>query len=345
MYHKTSFFRLSDGREATLYTLSRPEENFEVSFSDWGATIIAIGTPDRNNEIQDVVLRYLENQTFEENPAYFGATIGRVANRISNGTFQINGREYHIPHNRPGLALHGGPEGFNARLWQVDDSRATLEEPELKFSLFSPDGDQGCPGNLNVEVTMTLEAGRRLKISYQAVSDQTTPVNLTNHSYFNLGGACSNTLAGHEIMIDADAYTEVDAELVPTGNSASVTGTALDLRTMQDLEVAMAQLPTGYDHNFVLNDTGMRLVAKVHNRKTGISMQVYTTEIGLQFYSGFFMDEAPIYNQCGELIKRYGAFCLETQHFPDSPNHPEFPSIMLEPGSEYAQTTVYEFSN
>jgi aldose 1-epimerase len=270
-----------------------------------------------------------------------------VANRIAKGKFTLNGKTYRLATNNGPNSLHGGPKGFDKVLWKAEVAKKKAGAA-VKFTYESPDGEEGYPGRLAVAVTYTLTGDNELRIDYRATTDKATPVNLTNHSYFNLAGPKSGTILGHELMLAADKYTPVDDTLIPTGDFKSVKNTPLDFTQMTKIGARIGKLkgdPGGYDHNFVVRKAKKRpkLAARVYEPKTGRVMIMYTTEPGVQFYSGNFLD-GTLRGRGGVVYRKHQGFCLEAQHFPDSVNHPNFPSIILEPGETYKQTTVYKFS-
>jgi aldose 1-epimerase len=312
----------------------------------FGGKLMSLTVPDRNGKSGDVVLGYeLADEYIKGNP-YFGALIGRYGNRIAKGKFSIDGKEYQLATNNGANALHGGPVGFHNLLWQ----KKSTSSNQLILTYFSKDGDEGYPGNLNAQVTYTLTDENELMIDYEAVTDAPTIVNLTHHSFFNLAGEGSGDILNHLMMINGDRFTPVDTGLIPTGELKSVKGTPFDFTTPtsigKHIDEANEQLKNGkgYDHNWVLTKKAneLSLAATVAEPTSGRVMEVWTTEPGLQFYSGNFLDGKNI----GKGGKRYEyrtGFCLEAQHFPDSPNHPDFPSTVLRPGEKYSQKTIYRF--
>ncbi|PLV57440.1 aldose epimerase family protein [Thermotoga sp. SG1] len=319
-----------------------------VKIITYGAIVRELWVPGRSGTLFDVVLGFDSLQEYEEKNAsyFFGAIVGRYANRIAGGSFKIDGVTYQLALNdgdRPN-ALHGGVKGFYTRVFKAIPMK-TPKGPSLVLKYLSHDGEEGYPGNLDVTVIYTLTNENELKIEYRATTDKPTVVNLTHHSYFNLSG--DGTILDHEIMINADHYTPVDENLIPTGEISSVEGTPYDLRSFKRLEDAIEPLkdtPTrGFDINYVLNgkDGELKLAAVLKSKKTSVRMEVYTTEPGLQFYTGNFLD---VKGKGGKYYSPYSGLCLEAQHFPDSPNHSNFPSTILRPGEEYRQITVYKFS-
>ena len=338
---------LPDGDHVTVFTLTN-RQGMQVKVLDFGAIISEIHVPDRDGVFADVVLGFERIEPYLHNNAYLGAVIGRFGNRIAEGRFQLDGKDYQLAVNNAPNHLHGGNQGFHQVMWQAapftkDDAVG------VTFTRSSPDGEDGYPGQLDVTLIYELDDDNALSLRYHAVTDQATPVNLTNHSYFNLAG--QGHILGHELSINADRYLPVDAGSIPTGELADVAGTPFDLRQPTvigdsiDLPHEQIRIGRGYDHNFVLNQKPgqlLNLAATVRDPASGRSMQVYTQEPGLQFYSGNFLDSS----QYGKLraISYRGALCLETQHFPDAPNQAHFPNTILRLGEEYRTETVYRFS-
>ena len=336
-----------DGKQTGLYFIK--SKDITVAFTNYGARIIGLWVPDKNGAMTDVVVGMGNlNDYVHTTEPYFGATIGRVGNRIAKGTFTLNGETYHIPTNNGENSLHGGTKGFQDVVWDVTQP----DDNTLVFSYTSPDGEEGFPGNLTVKVTYSVDEKRNLTMHYEATTDATTPVNLTNHAFFNLNGEGSGTILNHELKINADRYTPVDAGLIPFGTLDPVANTPFDFTQFhtigERIEQENQQLKNGmgYDHNFVLTDTKtptMHKAATVIGDISGIVMEIRTLEPGLQFYSGNFMQGKTIFKSEAKDDFRT-AIALETQHFPDAPNQPDFPSIMLEPGNVYETTSVYQFS-
>lgn len=342
---KMDFGMTPGGEPVALYVLTK--EKMAAKIMTYGATVTELHIPDREGKPADVVLGFDNLQGYLAGHPYFGATIGRVANRIAKGKFTLNGQDYTLATNDDLNSLHGGRKGFDKVVWKAEE----VEKPEgvaVKFTYRSRDEEEGYPGNLTASVTYTLADQNKLKVDYAATTDRPTPVNLTNHSYFNLAGPGAGTILGHELMIAADRYTPVDETLIPTGEIEPVKGTPLDFTTPTPIGARIDQLkgePSGYDHNFVLRDGGkaLVLVARVYDPKSGRVMEMLTTEPGVQFYSGNFLD-GTITGKGGVVYRKHQGFCLEAQHFPDSVHHANFPSIILEPGRTYTQTTIYTFS-
>jgi aldose 1-epimerase len=347
---KQPFGKTSDGRDVELYTLTN-KKGMEVAITNFGGIVVALKAPDRNGKFDDVVLGYASLDGYLTNKAFLGALIGRYGNRIAHGKFPLNGANYTLPKNDGDNTLHGGPEGFNKRLWTAKDVSGAKGQA-LELTYMSKDGEEGFPGNLTVKVVYTLTDQNELTITYSATTDKETVVNLTNHSYFNLAGQGTGDILGHQLMIRGDHITAVDDTLIPTGELRPVKDTPFDFTHATAIGARINQddpqikVGKGYDHNWVLNAHGPHspvLAAEAYEPNSGRVLQVLTVEPGVQFYSGNFLD-GTITGKGGKVYKyRYG-FCLETQHFPDSPNHPKFPSTTLKPGHTYSTTTVFKFS-
>ncbi|WP_428312933.1 aldose epimerase family protein [Hydrocarboniphaga sp.] len=335
--------KLADGRMAQLYTLK--SDKLEASITTYGGRIVTLKTPDRAGKLGDITLGFASLGAYLQDNPYFGALIGRYGNRIGGGRFVLNNQPIELPQNDHGNTLHGGPLGFDKRLWN-----ARIDKGSLLLDYVSAEGEQGFPGRLATQVRYTLEDGD-LRIDYHATTDRDTVVNLTNHAYFNLAGESAGDILGHQVTILADRYTPVDSELIPTGEIKSVAGTAFDFRKPQAIGARIAESDPqllygkGYDHNWVLNAAGgkLALAASVYEPTSGRVMKVLTTEPGLQFYTGNFLD-GTLNGKSGKAYAHRTGFCMETQHFPDSPNKPAFPSTLLKPGQPYRSTTVYRFS-
>jgi aldose 1-epimerase len=324
----------------------------EVSIATYGGTVTRLLVPDRAGRLGDVSLGfssagpYTTDLYLTKNP-FFGALIGRYANRIAKGRFTLDGKTYKLSINNPPNTLHGGTKGFDKRLWTAEV--LSQNPPTVRFSRVSPDGEEHFPGTLNVAVTYTLTERNELRIHYVATTDKPTVVNLTSHIYFNLAGAGDGDILGHQIKIHASHFTPVDATLIPTGEIEDVAGTPMDLRNWTTVGTRLAAVggkPVGFDHNFVLDRCPVIrpcLAAEVFEPNSGRLMKVYTDQPGIQFYTGNFLD-GTIKGKGGKAYKQHDAFCLETQHFPDAPNHPNFPSTVLRPGEVFKSTTVYKFS-
>lgn len=348
--HMQPFGKTPDGREVSLYTLTN-RSGMQVSITNYGGTLTSIKVMDRHKKFGDVVLGFdsLESYTAKTNTSYFGAIIGRYANRIAHGSFTLGGHEYHIPTNENGNTLHGGIKGFDKRVWEVKDT-STSKGPAIELHYLSPDGEEGFPGNLSVTVRYSVTDQNDLRIDYTATTDKDTVLNLTNHSYFNLSGPGSGEILKHKLTLVADRFTPINSSLIPTGAIENVAGTPLDFRKATavgdriNANNEQLKFAKGYDHNFVLNHSGSspELAARVEDPDSGRVMEVFTNQPGIQFYSGNFLNGTV--RGIGGVYKYRSALCLETQHFPDSPHHPNFPSTVLHPGEEFHSTTIYRFS-
>jgi aldose 1-epimerase len=331
-----------EGKQVYLYTLTNKNGDV-VTLSNYGGTITSWVSPDKNGTKNSIIIGFDSLSTYRQQPPYFGALIGRYGNRIGNAQFKLGDSVYHLAANNGKNSLHGGLKGFDKVVWDVSIPDSTA--PSITLQYLSKDGEEGYPGNLNATVTYTLSDEDGLKIDYSATTDKPTPVNLTNHSYFNLTGSVKNTILDHSLMIDADKYTPVDTSLIPTGEIKSVKGTPFDFTTAKKIGRDINSVPGGYDHNFVLNkkDSSLQKVAVLSDSTSGRQLEVYTTEPGLQFYTGNFLDGKFI-NHDGNPLTKHTALCMETQHFPDSPNKPDFPSTILKPGETYHTVTEYKLS-
>ena len=342
------FGTMPDGKVATLYTL-RNASGSQVQITNYGGTVTAIRVPDKNGVRGDVVLGFDTLKGYETKSPYFGALVGRYANRIAKGRFTLDGKNYKLAVNNGENHLHGGLKGFDKQLWNAKPMMLK-NGPALELTLFSPAGQNSYPGNVNVRVRYTWQNNDELRISYRAVTDAPTVLNLTNHSYFNLRGAGLGTILDHQIKINADRYTPIDPTSIPLGPLERVAGTPFDFRTFHTIGERIGDDNTqlkngaGYDHNFVLrNQTGqLKLAATVREPVSGRELRAYTTEPGVQFYTGNFLDG--VNGKYGRVYPKRSGFCLEAQHYPDSPNHPAYPTTTLRPGQTYRQTTVYRFS-
>lgn len=341
--------QMPNGNEVDVYTLSNAS-GMEARITNYGGIVLSLKVPDRNGNFGDVVLGFDSVRQYMSPHPYFGALIGRYGNRIGGAQFTLNGNTYHLAKNDGPNSLHGGLKGFDKVIWSAEPTR-TDEGQSLQLTYLSKSGEEGYPGNLLVTVTYTLTDDDALQIHYEASTDASTPVNLTNHSYFNLAGPGNGTILDHEMMINADRFTPIDSTLIPTGELRSVAGTPFDFRQPTAIGLRIndddQQLVygKGYDHNFVLNGAPgeMKLVARVYEPTSGRVLEVFTTQPGVQFYSGNFLD-GTLTGKGGVTYDYRTGFALETQHFPDSPNHPNFPSTILDPGEEYSSTTIYKFS-
>jgi aldose 1-epimerase len=330
-----------DGKDIFLFTLTSKNKMI-VNLTNYGGIVTSIIVPDKNGRTEDVVLGFDSLSGYMETHPYFGCLVGRYANRIANGKFELDGVTYKLATNNGANHLHGGLSGFDKKIW---DARHYYEGEDLcvELSCISPDGEEGYPGGLNVKVIYSLTNNNELKIRYFAESDRPTPVNLTYHGYFNLKGAGNGDILGHELSINADWYTVVNEQLIPTGELRDVAATPMDFRAFKTIGKDLGQLDGGYDHNFALNTTGEIIkAATLKDPSTGRWMEVYTDQPGLQFYGGNFLD-GTLTGKNGIKYNQYYGLCLETQHFPDSPNQPGFPNTILRPGEQFKSTTIYKF--
>lgn len=339
-----------DGKAVDLYTLTNAN-GLEMTVTTYGGIVVSFMIPDRDGNMDDIVLGYNQVEGYVKNNPYFGCIVGRYGNRIGQAKFSLEGQEYTLAANNGENSLHGGIKGFDKVVWDAtpmmnDDSVAVV------FKYLSPDGEEGFPGNLDVTVTYSLTNGDEFKIDYLATTDKATVVNLTHHSYWNLAGEGSGDILGHEVTLNADRLTPVDVGLIPTGELPSVEGTPMDFRIPTaigariDADYEQLKFGKGYDHNWVLNkesEGAMTLAATAYEPTTGRFMEIFTTEPGIQFYTGNFLDGS-IIGKSGKAYEFRNGFCLETQHYPDSPNKPDFPSVVLKPGEEYKTTTIHKFS-
>jgi aldose 1-epimerase len=343
---RAEFGQLSNGRTAHIYTLTNAR-GMKARITNYGGIVVSLHAPDRRGRMADVVLGYNNLSDYIKATPYFGAITGRYANRIAGGKFTLDGKTYTLAKNNGPNHLHGGKVGFDKRLWTAK-TKLTGRGPVLDLYYVSPNTEEGYPGNLSTRVVYTLTNDNELRIDYSAVTDKPTVLNLTHHSYFNLKGEGKGDILGHRLMLNANRFTPVDANLIPTGKLQSVRGTPFDFLRYHTLgqrinaNNVQLQRGKGYDHNFVLNGRGFRTAARVHEPISGRLMTVSTTEPGIQLYTGNFLDATNI-GKSGVPYKFRTGFCLETQHFPDSPNKKHFPSTMLRPGQVYRQTTIYRF--
>ena len=337
-----SSFGTAGGKEVFLYTLIN-SKGTEVKITNFGGIVTSWVSADKNNQKSSIVLGYDSLSGYLATHPYFGAIVGRYGNRIAKGKFSIDSVEYTLAINNGPNHLHGGVVGFDKVVWEPTVENDSV--PSLLLSYLSKDGDEGYPGNLNVDVHYTLTDQDELKIEYIATTDKKTVVNLTNHSYFNLTGDVANSILDHELQIDADHFTSVDSTLIPTGEITSVNGTPFDFTQPTKIGLRIDSVKGGYDHNYVFNkiDASLIKVASVSEQKSGRLLEVYTTEPGVQFYTGNFLD-GTLKTSDGKVINQHAALCLETQHFPDSPNEPNFPTTILLPGQKYHSITVYKLS-
>jgi aldose 1-epimerase len=330
-----------------ILTMSN-SNGMEMTVTNLGARVMTLLVPDKNGEVLDVVLGYDTPKEYLTSPEpFFGTAVGRYGNRIAKGKFELDGQTYSLELNNGANSLHGGPGGFHNVIWKVEEA----DNSHIVFSYLSKDGEEGFPGNLNVKMTYYLTEANEFKIIYEAETDKATPINLTHHSFFNLNGVGSGDILGHELQLIASKYTPVDSTLIPLGSNEPVAGTPFDFTEAkaigQDINKENEQLKFGggFDHNWVLDkkeEGRLELAATAYGPKSGIVMDVYTTEPGIQFYAGNFLDGSAI-GKNGVSYEFRSAFCLETQHFPDSPNQPNFPSTILRPGEKYEQTCIYKF--
>jgi aldose 1-epimerase len=343
---KQSFGKTEDGQQVDLYILTN-KNGMEAAITNYGGTVVSLMVPDRNGKRDDVVLGYDTLDGYATGKAYIGATVGRYANRIAHATFTLDGITYKLAKNDGDNHLHGG---FNKRVWTARDVSSNAGQA-LELTYLSKDGEEGFPGNLPVKVVYTLTDKNELKIDYSATTDKDTVLNLTNHAYFNLAGQGNGDILQQQIMIKADRFTPIDAVSIPTGELRSVKGTPFDFTTAMaigariDQDDQQLKMGNGYDHNWVLNNEkagSLFLAAQAYDPHSGRVLEVLTTQPGIQLYTGNFLDG--IHGKDGKVYNRRYAFCLETQHFPDSPNHPNFPTAELKPGQHFESTTVYKFS-
>lgn len=341
---KKSFGKLPDGTEVEEYTL-HSAKGAVAKVITYGATLTELWVPDKAGKNADVVLGFDNLEQYRGDHPFFGATVGRYGNRIAKGKFSIDGHEYSLFLNNGPNSLHGGKEGFNRKVWKAEPAKVA-HGAAVKFTYVSKDGEEGYPGTLTTSVTYELTDDNALKITYHASTDKPTVVNLTNHSYFNLSGAGTGDILKEVLQLDADRYTPVDATLIPTGELKSVEGTPFDFRKPTAIGARNDQVPGtgGYDHNFVLNGSAgkLRKIGSVSDPASGRAMEIWTTEPGVQLYVSLGLNGSV--KGIGGAYPKFGALCLETQHFPDSPNHPDFPSTVVRPGKDYHSETVYKFS-
>ena len=344
---KAKYGVTKDGAAVDVYSMTNAN-GMIARVITFGALLTELHVPDRNGAMADVVLGFKTLDGYEGAHPYFGGTIGRVANRIAKGKFKLGGHEYTLATNNAPNHLHGGNKGFDKRIWNAQTVPAA-DGVAVRFTYVSPDGEEGYPGTVTASVTYTLTNRNEIRLDYTATSDKPTPINLTNHSYFNLAGDGAGDILDHELTLMADRYTPVDDTLIPTGEIATVRGTVMDFTRAIPVGARIDRVPGaapgGYDHNYVLNHGGgvLAVSASVKEPKTGRVMEVLTTEPGVQLYTGNFLD-GTITGKAGVAYKKHFGFCLETQHYPDSINHPAFPPAVLEPGRTFKSATVYRFS-
>jgi aldose 1-epimerase len=345
---RRAFGRLSDGTAVDLYTL-RNRRGVEAQITNYGGALVSMKVPDRRGRMADVILGYDDAAGYETDQAYFGALVGRYANRIAGGRFRLGGREYRLATNNGPNHLHGGVRGFNKVVWGARERRRA-EGPALELSYLSRDGEEGYPGNLSVTVTYVLTDADELRIEFAATTDKPTVINLTNHAYFNLAGAGRGKILDHVLRIDAARFTPIDETSIPSGELRPVRGTPFDFRRPTAIGARIGQPDEqlrngrGYDHNYVLSPRRARptLAAEVYEPESGRVLRVLTTEPGVQLYTGNFLDG--VRGKGGQVYNIREGFCLEAEHFPDSPNRPAFPSTVLRPGARFRQTTIYQFA-
>jgi aldose 1-epimerase len=346
----TADFGTVDGKPVTLYTLTNAR-GMVVKITNYGGIVTEIHVPDKAGKMADVALGFDKLEGYLDKSPFFGAIAGRVANRIAKGKFTLDGKDYSLFVNNGPNALHGGKKGFDKKVWEFRKGEQVPGFPSVDLHYRSPDGEEGYPGNLDAYVSYRLGDDNDLRIDYFATTDKPTLVNLTNHSYFNLAGQGKGTILDHVVFMEADQYTPVDDTLIPTGELKSVKGTPFDFTTPHAIGERIKQVggnPVGYDHNFVLRQprgdaNKPALAVQVRDPKSGRVLEMFTTEPGVQFYTGNFLD-GTVTGKGGATYPQYGGFCLEAQHFPDSIHHPNFPPVVLRPGQRYQQTTVYKFS-
>ena len=348
---KADFGKTPDGQAVELYTL-RNAKGAEAKIMTYGGIVQSLTMPDKNGKLEDIVLGYDNLQGYVDKTPYFGALIGRYGNRIGGAKFTLDGKTYTLAGNNNGNSLHGGEKGFDKVVWQVAEAEVDKHGPELELTYFSKDGEEGFPGNLKVTAEYTLTDDNELKVEFTAKTDKPTVVNLTHHSYFNLRGQGNGDILGHVVQINSDKTTPVDKGLIPTGDLADVTGTPFDFRKpvaigarINDPDTVLQYGP-GYDHNWVINKAAGKfgLQARVVEPVSGRVMEVLSDEPALQFYAGNFLD-GTIKGKGGVAYQHRTGFCMEPQHYPDSPNKPQFPSTELKPGKTYHNVIVYRFSH
>ena len=338
------FGRTTEGEEVFLYTLTSAK-GLRARITNYGAILVSLEVPDRHGKLDDITLGFESLDKYIEQKVYFGATVGRYANRIGNARFVLDGVEYKLAANNGPNHLHGGIKGFDKVVWRPVEVTAGENQAWAKLTYLSKAGEEGYPGNLRCTVTYTLTNDDELRIDYEAETDKKTVLNLTNHTYWNLAGQGVGDILGHELMLEATRFTIVDKTLIPVGITASAVDTPLDFLAPKTIRGRIRQLSNGFDHNFVLNGQpgAMKSCARVYEPTGGRILEIATTEPGVQLYTGNFLDGSVI-GKGGKAYGKHAGFCLETQHYPDSPNKPNFPSTVLEPGRKFASTTVHKFS-
>jgi len=342
--HTEPYGRTPEGEEVSLYTLTNAK-GLRARITNFGAILVSLHVPDRHGKLDDITLGFDNLEGYIGQTTYFGATVGRYANRIGNAKFTLDGVEYKLAANNGPSHLHGGLKGFDKVVWKQEEVTASEDLAWAKMSYLSKDGEEGYPGNLHCTVTYTLTNEDELRISYEAETDKKTVLNLTNHTYWNLAGQGSGNVLRHELMVNASRFTMVDKNLIPTGPTASVMDMPLDFLAPKAIGARIRQLSNGYDHNYVLKgrEGVLKECAQVHEPGSGRMMEIHTTEPGVQLYTGNFLDGSVV-GKGGNAYDKNAGFCLETQHFPDSPNKPDFPSTILEPGQKFTSLTVHKFS-
>ena len=338
---KQLFGHTPDGQEVYLFTLQN-NNGISAHITNYGGIVTSLMVPGRDGRAEDVVLGFETLDKYLAGHPYFGAIVGRYANRIAGGRFELGGQIYQLATNNGNNHLHGGIAGLDKRVWNYK-TYSREGESSLELTYLSPHGEEGYPGNLSIKVIYTLNDDNELIVAFTAETDLPTPVNLTHHGYFNLTGG-KETVLGHELIINASQYTEINSELIPTGQLKSVEGTPMDFRNAKAVGRDIGDVPGGYDHNYVLDgNEGLRTAAVLFEPVSGRRMEVLTTQPGVQLYTGNFLDGS-LTGKKGQVYNQYYGLCLETQHFPDSPNHPHFPNAILLPGEEYKHIAVYRFS-
>lgn len=342
---KAAFGETAKGEKVDIYTCKN-KIGAVLKLINFGASVQSFEVPDKDGRLENVQLGFDNLGAYEKHTAHFGCTVGRYANRIAKGSFAIDGTTYEVPKNNGDNHLHGGPEGFGKKVWKAEPVE-TADEVGVKFTYSSADGEAGYPGKLDCTVVYTLTNNNELKIDYKAKTDKPTVLNLTNHNYWNLSGNDGGSIVDHEMMLNADKFVEVEADGIPTGKTPDVKGTTMDFTKPKVIGVDIDKIvpkegPKGYDHNYIVNGKAgeLRLAARVKDPKSARVMEIHTTQPGIQFYTGNFLNGDPANGG----HEQHGAFCLETQHYPDSPNQPEFPSTVLRPGEEFHEVTVHKFT-
>jgi aldose 1-epimerase len=341
--HTDAFGSTPDGREVSAYTLTS-SKGLRARIANFGAILVEMVVPDRHGSLGDIVLGFDALEGYLNKNPHFGGTVGRFANRIAKARFTLDGTEYALTANEGENHLHGGNEGFDRKLWEVEEATASENQAWVRMRYVSPDGEEGYPGTLTCRVTYMLTNEDELRISYEAETDKKTVVNLTNHSYWNLAGQGNGDILGHEMQVNSTKFTMINTELLPIGSIASVIDTPLDFMATKKIGARMRQTGSGFDHNYVLTgQTGeLKHCATVHDPQTGRTLEIYTTEPGVQFYTANHLDGS-IVGKGGVAYPQHAGLCLETQHYPDSPNKSSFPSTVLEPGQKFSSLTVHRF--